>query len=322
MRLIALRSSAQPRGFVSTEERSSISRVPGGAGGRTPLKMRLRPTLAALLVCAALPATSAAQGVPPSEASDDKKEASAAFAAGERAFEQTDYAAALGYFEKAFALAAHDAIRFNMAVCLERLGRYREALAQYETAAKSQTLGEVDRERARRAADAVRAQVGVLLVPGEAGGGAIIDGGARCDTPCRAVLDPGPHEVIFRQGGTERHVRVVIERGRELVLVPAPKPGPPPATPSSASGPGWLTLGGAALALAGTAGIVGFGLRAQALHDDYVREPTASRRDGGLVARDLANASIGVVVVGAAMVAVDLLFFAPRPVHRTAARAP
>jgi hypothetical protein len=58
----------------------------------------------------------------------------------------------------------------------------------------------------------------------------------------------------------------------------------------------------------GTSAALYFGLRARALHDDYVAMPIAATRDDGLRAKDLTNLSIGVAVTAAIAVAIDVLF--------------
>src|SRR5262245_61254015 len=105
-----------------------------------------------------------------------RRQAREAFTSGERAFEKGDYVAALAAFERAFALAPHDAVRFNLAVCLERLGRPSEALLQYEAAAKSSVLTAAERERARRSGAELRPKVGTLVVEGQAGAAVQVDG--------------------------------------------------------------------------------------------------------------------------------------------------
>jgi hypothetical protein len=225
---------------------------------------------------------------------------------------------------------AHDAVRFNIAVCLARLGRPSEALLQYEAASRSQVLSAVERERARRAGAELRARVGTLAVVGETGTRVAVDGRSRCTAPCRVDLDPGSHDVVLGEGADARRSRVEIQRREEIALsaqakAPLAEMAPPPATSSrppplvlvetsdrAPRGPGWLTWTGGAVAAIGVAGIVGFGLRAQSLHDDYLRAPTQDLLDRGVAARDLTNVAIAVAAVGGALIAIDLLFLAPR----------
>ncbi|MEZ4223259.1 MAG: PEGA domain-containing protein [Polyangiaceae bacterium] len=253
-------------------------------------------------------------------------EARKAFTAGERAFEDGDYQSALGEFERAFSLVAHDAVRFNIAVCLERLGRYREAVAQYEAAAVSSTLKEPDRERAKRGARIASKQLATVVVEsGDAGRPVVVDGDERCRTPCRVTVDPGRHRVSV---GSGEAVELELGRGQTShVAQSASKPAAsakqtrqppktlprPRAKPSESRGPGVLTWTGGALAALGTGGTVFFGLRTERIHDDYVAEPTRDRFDDGRTSRTLTNVSLGVAAVGVALVVVDLVFLSPQP---------
>ncbi|MFO0669883.1 MAG: tetratricopeptide repeat protein [Polyangiaceae bacterium] len=245
-----------------------------------------------------------------------------AFADGERSFSRGAYEAALASFERAFRLVSHDAVRFNIAVCLERLQRYRDAREQYRAARESAMLGPEERARAAQAVERLGHELGVLVVDGSARAEPVgIDGEVRCTVPCRIELDPHTYRVAVGEGAA-RLVR--IERGAELRLSRAPvlEPVMPAAAETAPSrggvdsarhSPGWLTWSGAAVAAVGAGGVVGFGLRTQRLHDSYVDEPSASTRDQGLFARAMTNVSIGVAVVGVALVAVDLFVLAPSP---------
>jgi hypothetical protein len=248
-----------------------------------------------------------------------------AFQHGEEAFKAGAYERALAAFREAFAAVAHDAVRFNIAVCLERLGRYKEAAEQYDAAATSHLLDDADRARAARSAQTARASLGTLVVEaGTPGTSVSVDRIQRCAVPCRVSLDPGRHRVLI---GESAPLTIEVERGQEHVMVP-PRSQPPSIAPPQTEkgttpsverqpvtephGPSWLTWTGGAVAVAGTASTLYFGLRTQSLHDDYLREPTEERYDDGRQARLATNVSIVVAVVGAALVAVDLLLLAPR----------
>ena len=57
------------------------------------------------------------------------------FQRGLEAFEQDRIEAALAHFRSALELDPRDAVRFNIALCLEQLGQYRDAAEEYERAA-------------------------------------------------------------------------------------------------------------------------------------------------------------------------------------------
>jgi hypothetical protein len=128
--------------------------------------------------------------------------------------------------------------------------------------------------------------------------------------------DPGLHRVVV-DGDAEVARDVELVAGEEATI-DLPRNRPPPRAPSvhpsstdaatSSFSPGILSYLGAGAVLAGAAGTVGFGLRAAALHEDNQRMPTHDNAQDGSLMRDLTNVSIGVLVVGTAVILVDLLF--------------
>jgi hypothetical protein len=278
------------------------------------------------LVLALVGSSSQAFAQAPSK--DVQRQARASFDSGEKLFNQRNYEAALTEFQRAFELVAHDAVRFNIAVCLEKLGRFREAVAEYEAASKSSKLSQKDLTRARAAAEVARRSLGHLSVKGAAGVAVRVDDETRCQTPCRLELDPRTYRVRV---GAAALVELAIEAGREHVLLanaetptaerPSAPPRVVPARPVDSEakhdtvatrGPGVLTWTGGALALVGAGGTVFFGLRTQKLHDDYTNGPTQERLDDGNQSKLFTNVSIGVAAVGATLIVVDLLFLAPQ----------
>jgi tetratricopeptide (TPR) repeat protein len=273
-------------------------------------------------------------GAPPSTESGPQEKARVAFANGERAFASAEYERALGEFEKAFSLVQHDAVRFNIAVCLEHLGRYREAAEQYDAAGASVVLKADDVERARRAATQARSHLGSLRVEsGETGSPIRLNGQERCKIPCRIPLDPGHYEVTIGVDDRASRASLEISAGQEHELAgPAPPPtavrppvtieppapaAPPPTLPASVPATntarpgrsvGWLTWTGGGLALVGGAGTIYFGLRTASLHNEYVTYKTQEAYDDGLRSKDMTNVAIGVLAVGAALAVADLVF--------------
>jgi hypothetical protein len=267
----------------------------------------------ALVVALSVAASGSASAQAPAVAPDDERaRASAAFHAAERAFVSDDYPEALRLFRAAFEAAPDDAVRFNLAVCLERLGRYREASVEYDAAAASASLTPDVRERARAEAAQMRARLGWLEIDGRPAGAAVrIDGAALCALPCRLEVDPGRHEVIAETA--EASDRQVVEVGRGATATVTLAAVAPLSRPR---GPGVLTWTSGGAAVVATGAAVYFGLRARALHDDYLAMPTVATRDDGLRMRDLTNLSIGVAVIGAIGVAIDFFVLARRPEAR------
>ncbi|MBI2893009.1 MAG: tetratricopeptide repeat protein [Deltaproteobacteria bacterium] len=256
-------------------------------------------------------------------------EARASFTLGEQAFQRGAFEEALAHFRRAWELSPHDAARFNLAVCLEALGRLQEALAEYEAAAASSSLGSEQRERATRDAAGVRARLGTVSIEGEpAGASVVLDRIERCALPCRLTVDPGTHVVeVVGQAGRTR-ARLHVGEGEETsVRLDAlvrrterpgrtERPRQPAPTTRPGRGPGWLAWSGAALAVVGAGAGVVLGLRTEALHQDYLDSPSEQLRDEGLSVRAFANGSFVAAGVGLLAVTFDLLVLAPATAGR------
>jgi tetratricopeptide (TPR) repeat protein len=262
------------------------------------------PLFAALFV-ALVAATSA--GIARAQESGERPRD--AFEAGERAFEAHDYQSALAHFRRAFALAPHDAVRFNVAVCYERLARFREALAEYDAAAASTTLDASWRARATAQARRIRPWLATLVVDGPRTGAAVlVEGEERCTVPCSVEVDPRELVVAVRDAGGEETHRIAPTRGGRTTLTLLPLAARVDPGGGRTITPGPLTVIGAISLGLGAGGIVGFGIRAQDLHAAYDAVPRAAFADEGELMRDLANVSIAIASVGAVLVAIDLLF--------------
>lgn len=287
--------------------------------------MRTKHSVVIVIVLAwSCPAPLSAQDGPDARRAQAKE----AFETGREAFAEDDYEAALQHFGRAFELRPHDAIRFNIGICLERLGRFREAMQQYERAADSEELDGEARERARKLAERVRGRLGTLRVEGSpAGALVVVDGEELCRLPCAVSVDPGDHDLVLRDdGGVVSRRGAHVSRGGSTTVrfdggtdseqgAKAEEQSPAPATMSDAdrsreelTAPSRaLAWTGGALALAGAAGALGFGLRTKALHDTNSTTPTTDNWKQGVRMRRLTNASIGVMALGATLVALDLL---------------
>jgi hypothetical protein len=230
------------------------------------------------------------------------------FLAGQTAFDENDYPLALGHFQRAFALVPSDAVRFNIAVCLERLGRFREAAAEYRAAAQSEELDAQTRERARDLGERARARLGTLVVSADR---EITVDGEPCAAPCNIELDPGEHRVLA--GDVEQIAS--IERGQTAhVDLVRPRRDPrPPIERGGWHAFGVMTAIGASLAGIGGAGLVGFGIAAIDLRARYDVMRTEDVARQGELMRDLANVSIAVTIGGAAIVLVDLVLLLADP---------
>ncbi len=278
----------------------------------------------ALLAMLFVPLAASAQGAPAAEA----------FEAGRRAFAEDDYELALSHFRRAFELMPHDNVRFNIAVCLERLGRFREARDEYARAAASTQLDEAARERARTMAERVRARLGTLRVGGRPEGAPVEVAGVSCQLPCEVELDPGAHEIVVR-GTSEVRRTAELVRGETTAIeidatvassVEASTPVEAPA-PSITVGhsPGVLLGIGAVVGALGLGAAIGLGVYTEDLAARYYDDATPPAElpqiyDDGNLARDLTNAAIGVAALGGLLMAIDLIWWAADP-QRTRERA-
>jgi hypothetical protein len=249
-----------------------------------------------------------------SEAFAQDADAREAFAAAERAFEEHDYELALQLFRRAQELRPHDAVRFNVAVCLENLGRFREAAIEYELAADSDQLPDEARARAREQLARTRARLGTLVIFGAPASAAVNVGELTCTLPCTLALDPGEHTVVV-QGARRVEERRTIARGETVQLeVDAAEPDAPP-PPEAPPSRGWNSFGvltgiGALAAATGIGGIIGFGVTTEDLGARYRMAPTQALFDEGTTMRDWTNASIGLASVGLVLIAIDLMILA------------
>ncbi len=261
-----------------------------------------------------------------------QQNAAAHFSAGVIAMREGEFDAALRRFRQAQALHAHGANLFNIAVCLEELGRLLEAQRTYRVALETDQLGpERTREGALRVesidarlamievvpADGSSQSPGAPQSPGTSQSPDVVTiDGEPCSLPCRVRVDPGTH--LVRAPSFEREV-TVPEGGEVRVTVPLSTPAVTDErareqadglgarnevrAPSRA---GWWITGGA-LTVLGVAGAVGFGLRTQGLKDDFSETPTRVLQEDGVRARRLTNASIATAGLGVGLMVVGLI---------------
>ncbi|MEM9187582.1 MAG: PEGA domain-containing protein [Myxococcota bacterium] len=268
------------------------------------------------MACLTHAQTTHAQSEPDAEATTAEQE----FRAGQLAFERAAFAEALEHFRLAFELQPHDAVRHNIGACLEALEQYGAAYIEYQRVTESDVLAQGQIQLAEEALTRLRRHLGTLRVGSEVSGADVqVDPERSCRAPCELVLDPGPHQITVRVDDEvqqytvvitagERTQLAVIERGQLESNLEEPLPPTHPATGStSLFQPRALFWLGASLAAIGTAGVIGFGLRTEALQDEWEMTFVASVRDRGETMRLLTNISIGVAALGLAALVIDLL---------------
>jgi hypothetical protein len=261
----------------------------------------------------------------------------AAYKAGDWATATTRFAEALGY-------KWHPAIALNLALAEAQAGRYTEALQNLDTILQSPDASAPVREQA--ATERVRVQGELSVIEIDMGTGAAssfkVDGSPVLPSMPSAV-NPGMHhlEVTLASGASmqrdvtlapREHLRLSIDRTKELILVPEakrrapPEPprAPPRTTPEARPGvdPLWFYLGVGATAVLGGVTIWS-GLNTQAAHDDYTRAlPTLSQSE---VDRRVAEGhsletrtnvfivATGIAAVGTATLGVFFVHWKPTP---------
>ncbi len=144
------------------------------------------------------------------------------FRQGVAVFEAGDIERALEYFRRSRALYPSGKNLTNAAICLDRLGRYDEALELYEeVVAKYLSEVENEKEAITRALGNLRAKVGSLVVSSNVEGSLVIDGRPRGRLPLTTPLRllPGRHLVrVIKDGYMTQDLSVEIAAGETASL--------------------------------------------------------------------------------------------------------
>jgi tetratricopeptide (TPR) repeat protein len=243
---------------------------------------------------------------------DARQRAHDAFQEGVAAYQDGRYEEALAAFRRANTIVPSEQVRLPIASCLERLDRPLQARVQYASALDSGSLSNEQVKKASEGLTRVEGELARLQVVSRKAGAAVrLDGEPRCTIPCPLLwLEAGSHTVELVHRSQARRETIELERGERAKLALDPAPDAPPAERDDRHPfPSWLSGIGVGVLSLGVAGIVGFGLRTQDLRDEYVETQNEAIADEGLLSRDLANASIGVAVGGALVIAADLIWW-------------
>lgn len=172
--------------------------------------------------------------------SDDPRErARTLFQEGVSRFDAGDFSAALASFEAAHQIAPHPSVRINMANCLEQLGRYGEAIDNYQSFLnESSNLKPAQRAEIGKAIERLSRHFGTVDVRvSPAHAQLTVDGIAPNRTSGGALIVPtGEHVLRANLDGHESTQRIIqVEGGSnqtvelQLSALPAPEPvGAPP----------------------------------------------------------------------------------------------
>lgn len=148
--------------------------------------------------------------------------ARAAFASGIELEKAGDFAGALAKFEETLQVKATPQVRFHVALCHEKLGRWVEAIEGYEHAgAQAESDGSAPEvaKRAPELAKALRARTPKLTV--EATGADDVQIDAKTYKPADAsdvLVDPGPHVVIATKGEKKVRKELSLDEGEDRTI--------------------------------------------------------------------------------------------------------
>jgi hypothetical protein len=290
--------------------------------------------LAALGLCL-LPATALAQDPVPVNSAEALKHAREQF--GQALALQTagDWAGALALLKDVAAVKSTPQVRFNMALCEERLGKLVAALGDYELAAADARAEKADNvaEEVEGRLEALRQRIPKITVSRGSGAEAAIialDGVSLGDQVVGTPMptDPGPHTVEAHAPGFKpfrQSLRVAEQESQSIEIVLEPEPAPPPyaripdAPPPRGRSPVYgYVVGGVGLASLGTSAVF-FGLRASKINElekkcpDLACPPSASSDiDAGKLYTNVANVTLVVGVAALATGIVLVLTSGPR----------
>lgn len=224
----------------------------------------------------------------PAPKSPEQREADRHFKSGVALFKAAKYAEALAEFERAYEIAPHPLVLYNIAGCHRQLSHYAEAVAYYRRFL-AEGKGAVAADRLTGAQSeldamlALVARVTVTVAPSLEGTTLSVDGAALDHPEMPLILPPGEHRLAAHAPGrpdSEKTVRVASGDTLTVELVIAP---PPPAPPV-ATGPA-------------TAAVVDHGAPPRAAEPSHRRFAVGAGFGTNLrLARDTGAPSLGVAV--------------------------
>lgn len=168
----------------------------------------------------------------------EQKEADRHFKSGVALFKQAKYVDALAEFERAYAIAPHPLVLYNIAGCHRELSHYADAVSYYSRFL-ADGPGKVPDPRlsaAQAELDALLALVGrvtVTITPAD-DATLVVDGAALDQPAMPLILAPGEHRLVARAAGrrdAEKVLRIVPGDQLTVELALAELPGAAPPAP-------------------------------------------------------------------------------------------
>jgi hypothetical protein len=196
-----------------------------------------------------------------------------------------DWAGALALLKEVAAVKTTPQVRFNKALCEEKLGKLVQALGDYELAAADARAEKAEQvaEEAEARLESVRQRIPRITVRRGAGADAAIvslDGVSLGDQVIGTPMptDPGPHTIEAKAPGFKpfrQSIRLAEQQSEALEITLEAEPPPPPVTSATGSGRpvgagrsplyGYV-IGGIGVASLAASGVF-FGLRAGKISD-------------------------------------------------------
>lgn len=246
-----------------------------------------------------------------------------------------DWAGALTLLKEVAAVKSTPQVRFNMALCEERLGQLVAALGDYELAAADARAEKADQvaEEVEHRLEALRQRIPKITVNRGSGAEAAIialDGVSLGDQVIGTPMptDPGPHTLEARSPGFKpfrQSLRLAEQQSESVEIMLEPEPPPPPEVRSAApplprgrSPVYGYVVGGVGVASLATAGVF-FGLRVNKINQldaacPKLQCPSTAQQsdiDAGKLYNALTNVTLVVGAVALATGAVLVLTSGP-----------
>jgi hypothetical protein len=184
------------------------------------------------------------------------------------AYRDGDYQTAIREFRAALGFKWHPSIALNLGLAEAKAGQFLAAIREFDAVLSDASSDKKVRDEAAKERERASAELASIEI--DAGEGekpvARIDG-APVDSAAPVMVDPGAHHVEIEVAGgrvvsrdmtlsPREHLRLSIDRTREVVVVPnrepeMPKPAPPPAPPHHGLSPVWFFVSAGATAAVG-----------------------------------------------------------------------